>query len=290
MGALLDICIPTYNRAVYLSKLLSQLSEFLREQNLGDQVRVFVSDNCSTDDTAAVMRAWQVEESSWRLESQGSNIGMMQNFQYLLEKSDAEYVWLFGDDDSVDSARGLSEIVAELKNHRPGLLLLIDEPQTEQTIFYGRRFDSAQQFVEHYSAQSPDFFREMTWISANIFERKIFDQSLARMNVKGWYMHSYGIYGGLATWNPPVRVASGHYVTGPKLAGARETNFPGTYEIGIEWWKFYAFLAERFNQPALQTFAGRWAPSRFHRLRITHGYLRRIAKKLMTLMQFRPRV
>jgi len=288
MGALLDICIPTYNRASHLAQLLSQLSEFLRIQNLGDQVRVFVSNNCSTDSTAAVLRAWQAEESSWRLESQVSNIGMMQNFQYLIEQSDAEYVWLLGDDDLINSAPGLSEVIYELESHRPGLLLLVDEAEMGRANLDGRRFGSAHEFVKHYSAHSPDFFRQMTWISANIFERKIFDHSLARCNIKGWYMHSYGIYGGLAAWNRPVRVASSNYLTGPEIAGAREENFPGTYEIGVEWWRFYVFLSERFGQPALETFAGRWAPSRFHRLRTGYGHLRRIGKKLMKLMQFRP--
>jgi glycosyltransferase involved in cell wall biosynthesis len=51
--ALLSICIPTYNRSVYLKKTLESIvrqKEFYGTQN----VEVVISDNSSTDDTKAI--------------------------------------------------------------------------------------------------------------------------------------------------------------------------------------------------------------------------------------------
>lgn len=52
---LLSICIPTYNRAVYLKASL----ETLVVQNRFDEIEVIVSDNASTDETESVVRKFQ---------------------------------------------------------------------------------------------------------------------------------------------------------------------------------------------------------------------------------------
>lgn len=50
---LLSICIPTYNRAIFLKDALSHLRESL--QNLSFQVEVIISDNHSEDDTQTIV-------------------------------------------------------------------------------------------------------------------------------------------------------------------------------------------------------------------------------------------
>src|SRR5687768_78768 len=57
MSQLLTIAIPTYNRAAKLEKQLSWLSRNLVE--LEGECALIVSDNASTDDTAAVCHRWR---------------------------------------------------------------------------------------------------------------------------------------------------------------------------------------------------------------------------------------
>jgi abequosyltransferase len=54
---LLSICIPTFNRSPYLARTLDSIV-CQREFSEGDEVEIVISDNCSDDDTASVVRGY----------------------------------------------------------------------------------------------------------------------------------------------------------------------------------------------------------------------------------------
>lgn len=58
--ALLTIAVPTINRATSLEKVLRNLEEIITHESLADDVRVFISDNCSEDRTADVIRDFTI--------------------------------------------------------------------------------------------------------------------------------------------------------------------------------------------------------------------------------------
>ena len=105
--ALLSIAIPTWNRASYLKQSLDQLRAELQGVEPG-LVEVLVSDNCSPDDTGAVVAGARAEGLPVRYVRNETNLGWGHNFFQCFDLARAKYVLLLGDDDLlVDGALGL---------------------------------------------------------------------------------------------------------------------------------------------------------------------------------------
>lgn len=97
---MIDILIPTFNRAEFLKKNILDLNHKIINSNIQVQFRILVSDNCSTDNTADTLSeiegAVTVPLIRFRQEE---NIGLEPNALFLLEKATSEYVMYLGDDD-----------------------------------------------------------------------------------------------------------------------------------------------------------------------------------------------
>ncbi len=93
---LVTVAIPTYNRA----------SLFLRDainaalQQTYSNIEVIISDNCSTDDTEAVVKSFT--DPRIRYFRQEQNIGANNNFNFCLQQAKGDYFLLFLDDDQID--------------------------------------------------------------------------------------------------------------------------------------------------------------------------------------------
>jgi abequosyltransferase len=117
----LTIIVPTFNRRVYLAKLLAQLDKEIK--GLEDLVHVIIADNHSNDDTALETKKYIIKNPSWRLIRQDTNIGPDRNFLSAIENSTSQYFWIIGDDDL--PRNGLIRlIIPYLQNERPSLLYL----------------------------------------------------------------------------------------------------------------------------------------------------------------------
>lgn len=91
---LLSICIPTYNRASILRECLGRLCPIISEY---DDVEVFISDNCSLDETSAVLCEFESVFPFVRHIRQAENIDPDKHFGVVLKESRGTYKWLFGD-------------------------------------------------------------------------------------------------------------------------------------------------------------------------------------------------
>jgi glycosyltransferase involved in cell wall biosynthesis len=97
---LLTLCIPTYNRGVHLKEQLTRLSAMPAE--LWKDITVFVSDNCSTDNTKEIAQQYTSNPSVDIIYSRNdSNLGMDGNFVKCFTSAKSSYVWLLGDDDYI---------------------------------------------------------------------------------------------------------------------------------------------------------------------------------------------
>jgi len=96
--AILEIVIPTYNRAEILSLTLKEISAAI--STLEENVRLRVIDNCSPDHTAEVVRPY-LDTNSLIYEKNSSNIGLINNIAKCIHTSSARWVWVFGDDDHI---------------------------------------------------------------------------------------------------------------------------------------------------------------------------------------------
>lgn len=89
----LCIVIPTFNRAVFLDHCLAFAVEAIADH----AVQICISDNCSSDETAEVVKKWQVVYPLIRYNRNEANMGPDRNFELALKMGQANYVWLLGD-------------------------------------------------------------------------------------------------------------------------------------------------------------------------------------------------
>lgn len=96
---ILSICIPTYNRSALLSRHLAELDQ----PNLFPfPIEVIVADNCSTDDTRAVLAAIQPRNYRLSVVLNRRNFGAIANVHNSLRHATAQFCIFAADDDRLD--------------------------------------------------------------------------------------------------------------------------------------------------------------------------------------------
>ena len=114
----LSICVPTFNRAHILERFFSLLETAI--SNLEDKVEVLISNNASTDNTRLICHAWGgglSKNVNFRYYEQVTNIGVVRNILFLLEKSNGKYFVFIGDDDLFEND-GIAKVIAILRSDK----------------------------------------------------------------------------------------------------------------------------------------------------------------------------
>lgn len=108
-----SVLIPTYNYARYLPEAI----ESVLSQDFPDYELVVV-DDCSQDDSPAIIRDYAMRDPRLRYWINRPNRGMVANWNYCLSQARGEYVqFLFGDDKLAD--RGALRQMVELLDQHP---------------------------------------------------------------------------------------------------------------------------------------------------------------------------
>lgn len=94
---ILSICIPTYNRGIYLNSSLQSIFKQIEGNKL---VEVIVSDNQSTDDTHNIIQPY-LKYDNFTYNQQQINVGMSKNIMHVVSLAKGEFCWLVGDDDFI---------------------------------------------------------------------------------------------------------------------------------------------------------------------------------------------
>ena len=95
---LLTISIPTFNRAIFLEKTLSQI---IKERIIvgTDLIEIIVSNNCSSDDTEQTVKRLMTNQPNFRYIRNKENIGSDHNIAQCFNEAMGTYVLILGDDD-----------------------------------------------------------------------------------------------------------------------------------------------------------------------------------------------
>lgn len=96
---MIDILIPTFNRADFLVKNIRKLDAMARFEGVSDKYRILVSDNHSDDSTQERLAELTDLSLEMRVIRQSANVGLEKNVLAVLGASDAKYVIYLGDDD-----------------------------------------------------------------------------------------------------------------------------------------------------------------------------------------------
>lgn len=90
----ISVLIPTYNYARYLPEAI----ESVLEQDFADY-ELLIADDCSTDESREIIRRYAARDGRIQCQFHPANLGMVQNWNYCLQRARGEYVqFLFGDD------------------------------------------------------------------------------------------------------------------------------------------------------------------------------------------------
>lgn len=99
---MIDILMPTFNRAEFIEKNILLLNEQIVSNGILDKFRLIVSNNCSSDNTIQVLdKISKKIEIEMIIFNQDENIGLEKNSIFLLEKSQSEFIMYLGDDDYI---------------------------------------------------------------------------------------------------------------------------------------------------------------------------------------------
>jgi glycosyltransferase involved in cell wall biosynthesis len=162
-----SICIPTFNRDVYLESLLRSL--FAQLQGLTGEIQVVVSDNASDDRTAEVASAY-AGHPDFRYVRRNENIGAERNFLEVVQAATGEYCWLLGDDEILEPA-AIERLRALVNGEDFDLAILSTE--AGRLINERVEFSSYSQYVDHFARVRPETLWASTLISLSVFRRQV---------------------------------------------------------------------------------------------------------------------
>lgn len=115
---LISICIPTFNRARFISECLESIASQFFDAEVRSSINVFILDNQSEDNTELVVRHYTDKYSNihYIKDSQKRKIspGIIKAATY----ADGEYIWIFSDDDIFLSG-SLKMIIENLTSEKP---------------------------------------------------------------------------------------------------------------------------------------------------------------------------
>ncbi len=199
----LTISIPTYNRA---EDLKSNLKNIIPQVKLHkDKVRIFVSDNASTDGTADLLKKVQEENPDiFFFFRQSSNITASPNFRYVASTPNSEYIYLLGDDDVV--LPNFIDTILDLIESHPGVgwihfNFFLGKDGLKKCELNNKRIDYP--FVRAYKSGG-ELIREHldvpSFMSSNVFSRKLWLEGMhqEKHDCPGYEWYSILLFGSLS--------------------------------------------------------------------------------------------
>lgn len=122
---LLSIAIPAYDRAGPLLKALETFAAQVLQGQFEHEVEIVVSDDCTPGDRLRPVREFVQQHSSFmRWRRYERNIGLEKNLLACADDCSGEYLWLFGDDDFLETDDALAKVLDVLREGRHDMLVL----------------------------------------------------------------------------------------------------------------------------------------------------------------------
>lgn len=196
VGPDIDILLATYNGAKYV---IQQLESIDRQQT-DFSFRVIVSDDGSTDDTVELIKEyWAAIKNDRNViyeNEQGINRGVIKNFEFLLERSDSQYIMLSDQDDiwlpgkidvSVKKLRELEEIYTGLSVLVHTDRLIVDQDLTVLNVSQMAEMNINEDLSLHESLLS-----NVAAGCTMVFNRRLIELALPFPSVL--YMHDWWLF------------------------------------------------------------------------------------------------
>ncbi len=93
----ISVCVPTYNGQAFLDECLAGLAA----QTFGD-FEVLIVDDCSSDRTVEMARAWAARDERFSVHVNASNLGLVGNWNRCIELARGEWIKFMFQDDLIE--------------------------------------------------------------------------------------------------------------------------------------------------------------------------------------------
>jgi glycosyltransferase involved in cell wall biosynthesis len=246
----LSINIPTRNRSAWLKIALGQMANELESFKIGpDVVRIHISDNCSTDNTAEVVKEFQARLPHLSYSCNETNIGADGNILHCARLGRGRYHWVMGDDDSICPG-ALPYILDCLKKNQPALFINSDGPSAPG-FKLPALFKNYREFALCATRVNPRLLIAHSLITANIFLAECFDYEFAMSKIETFYGHMYGLVANASD------TAGGVYITERMTIKVRNSStdaVDGIWPPNLEkmWTDYLIWIKEKFGLEKLQ--------------------------------------
>jgi len=110
---LVTIALPTYNRS---EELFTQALESVLNQTYNN-IEILIADNCSTTINIKEILLRYKNDSRISYHKHGENIGMVENWNWCVNKAKGDWINIFHDDDVME-LNHIEKVIEEIKNKR----------------------------------------------------------------------------------------------------------------------------------------------------------------------------
>lgn len=225
----LSIVIPTYNRADFLDLSLSVHVPLAREYG----IEIYISDNCSSDNTAAVVKKWMLEYSCLHYSCNDKNLGAEENFEIALNLSSSQYVWLLGDTYQIPR-NGISSILELLETSDYSAVVIN---------FNGKVAAPARHYLRCNDVLT-DIAGIMSCLSCLVLSRELISNAAFSRYHGSYFVHAGIILEYVALQTCSLYWAGDLSITGLSSAKLNKRNWSSTplvIDVGVEKWVNFIF-------------------------------------------------
>lgn len=250
MSEILSICIPTRNRSSYLEDLLESIVSQIESDHIQKKdIKIYISDNASTDNTRKIVQTFQKRYPHIHYQCNSENIGGNENIALCSRIAQGNYCWIVGDDEIINP-RALVYILSVLCDNRIGLFLNNDGVYNTK-LHLPATFKSYRDFALECIKKNPHILLAHSLITSNIFKTNIFDYEIAENTIKINYAHMYGIVKGLSEKGGSIFITDKSTVTVRKQrAAAVDGIWPS--DITQNWLDYLYWLKDFLELPELK--------------------------------------
>ena len=253
---LLSICIPTRNRIAFLKDLLDTIGKQILDDELGEEIAVYVSDNASDDGTQELCQGWIGRLPRFYYSRNSENIGGDANILHVRTLGRGHYVWVYGDDDILH-ARALVNVVDLLRRESPGLIVAVHAKYGLPKPTEGS-YEDYRWYAKACIQKNVHVLGEQSLITSSIHRSDCYDVEYARERLDTHLAQMYGLVRKVYELRAKVVVPDFSVISlSDNLIGATEA----WVNLDASWIAYFTWLRAELDLPELDPLA----PSRIAR-------------------------
>jgi len=258
---LLSISIPTYNRQRLLGLMLNTLAGQIKSANALDDVVIYISENCSPDNTRQVVEEFQKTSGIRVVYSRNEkNLGISINLLKVMEMGKGKFVWPLGDDEII-ADNSVGNLLKVLREKDPGFVLMYDTRYAWPLPKPGIYADYQTFARECIKLDNVHALAEHTLLSSNIYRSDHFDARFGEKYMDTWFPHMFGFLRPLLRDRLTVLIPDFPVVS--TREEERSTPSDGKWANLDECWKTYlTWLRDEMQMPDLDPTAASRAARR----------------------------